>query len=171
MLEYSARKNNVNIVWPFFSPTPTVYVPLATVTIPASFQQQPRWVILLQASLCQARPDPVPDHDPAHPLLVLLPRTTRGQPHTLNTIILSSVFCVTHWQLNSQLLAKVFVFGAKLLCIVSWMCYSLCSWTVAVSCQIESCWWTPSSSWLSTMERYDSWLFNKLSIKNVILNA
>lgn len=34
--------------------------------------------------------------------------------------------------------------------------HSLCSWTVAVSCQIESCWWTLSSSLSSTMERWDS---------------
>lgn len=29
------------------------------------------------------------------------------------------------------------------------------SWTAAVSSQIESCWWTLSSSWLSTTERWD----------------
>lgn len=33
--------------------------------------------------------------------------------------------------------------------------HSLFSWTAAASCQIESCWWTPSSSWLSSMERWE----------------
>ncbi len=73
----------------FFSPPPAVYVPPAAVALPAGVQQQPRWVVLLQAPLCQAGPDPVPHHGPAHPLLILLPWTTRGQPHTLHTIIIS----------------------------------------------------------------------------------
>lgn len=49
-----------------------------------------------------------------------------------------------------------------------WFCYSDTglhspfSWTAAVSCQIESCWWTLSSSWLSTMERWDTdeWIYS-----------
>lgn len=44
--------------------------------------------------------------------------------------------------------------------------HSPCSWTVAVSYQIESCWWTLSSSWLSTMERWESECFAVFHFKN-----
>lgn len=71
----------------FLCPPPAVHVPPAAVTLPAGVQQQPRRVVLLQAPLRQAGPHAVPDHDPAHPLLIFLLWTTRGQPHTLHATV------------------------------------------------------------------------------------
>lgn len=73
--------------------SPAVHVPPAEVALPAGVQQQPRRVVLLQAPLRPAGPHPVPYNGPAHPLLVLLPRTTRGQPHTLHLSVSVTDVC------------------------------------------------------------------------------
>lgn len=51
--------------------------------------------------------------------------------------------------------------------------HSQFSWTAAVSYQIESCWWTLSSSWLSIMERWDGALklFQNLRLKSLLGNV
>lgn len=124
--------------WIYFFPRvppPVVHVPSAAIALLASVQQQPRWVVLLQAPLCQAGPDTVPHHGPAHPLLVFLLWATRGQYYTL----LANVGVLVTFVL-------IYLFMS--------VPHSLFSWTAAVSCLIESSWWTLSSSWLSTMERW-----------------
>ena len=62
----------------FILPALTVHVPLEAVAVPAGVQQQSGRVVLLQAPLHEAGPDPVAHHDPAHPLLLLVPWTSRG---------------------------------------------------------------------------------------------
>lgn len=111
----------------FFSPA--VHVPPAEVALPAGVQQQPRRVVLLQAPLRPAGPHPVPHHGPAHPLLVLLPRTTRGQPHTFH--LSSGVFDFFFF---SPLLVSSAADDFLHLNV-----FSLFSWTAAASCQIASC--------------------------------